>query len=215
MAEDWADVNSDQSGDSQKPLTRKRGRGSVSNIAGEDQKTRRLEKNRQSAKESRLRKKYYMQNLEDKNSILEKEKAKLLRKINQLEEREKLNYLSHVDTVDQLLQGRQDLYDRLELSLEEGGTKAEINTIIAQLRIRSGSYGTERKNLVNNLFKSIIDLSFPNIVKYMFWACEHDTGIFEELNEEDLAKYKRMSKYKKEEIAAKNNNKFNEEEDEY
>jgi hypothetical protein len=41
-----------------------------------------------------------MQNLEEKNSILEKEKARLLRKINQLEDREKLNYLSHVDTVD-------------------------------------------------------------------------------------------------------------------
>lgn len=75
----------------------------MSNIASEDQKTRRLEKNRQSAKESRLRKKYYMQNLEEKNNVLEKEKARLLRKINQLEEREKLNYLSHVDTVDQLL----------------------------------------------------------------------------------------------------------------
>jgi hypothetical protein len=36
----------------------------------------------------------------------------------------------------------------------------------------------------------------------MFWACENDTGIFEQLNEEDLAKYKRMSKYKKEEMAA-------------
>jgi hypothetical protein len=41
--------------------------------------------------------------LEEKNSILEKERARLLRKINQLEERERLNYLSHVDTVDQLL----------------------------------------------------------------------------------------------------------------
>jgi len=77
-----------------------------------------LEKNRQSAKESRLRKKYYMQNLEEKNNILEKEKAKLLRKINGLEERERMNYLSHVDTVDQLLQGRQQLYDRLEICLE-------------------------------------------------------------------------------------------------
>ena len=56
--------------------------------------------------------------------------------------------------------------------------------------------------MVANLFKSIIDLSFPNIIKYMFWACEHNTGIFEPLNEEDLAKYKRMSKYKKEELAA-------------
>jgi hypothetical protein len=59
-----------------------------------------------------------MQNLEEKNNILEKEKAKLLRKINGLEERERMNYLSHVDTVDQLLQGRQQLYDRLEICLE-------------------------------------------------------------------------------------------------
>lgn len=43
----------------------------------------------------------------------------------------------------------------------------------------------------------------------MFWACDHGTGIFEPLNEEDLAKYKRMSKYKKDEIAAQ---KINEEE---
>jgi hypothetical protein len=41
-----------------------------------------------------------MSNLEEKNNVLEKEKARLLRKVNQLEERERLNYLSHVDTVD-------------------------------------------------------------------------------------------------------------------
>jgi hypothetical protein len=46
--EDWADVNSGSDGeDSQKQGRRKRGRGSGSNLAGsEDQKTRRLEKNR-------------------------------------------------------------------------------------------------------------------------------------------------------------------------
>jgi hypothetical protein len=63
---------------------------------------------------------------------------------------------------------------------------------------------------VNNLFKSIIDLSFPNIVKYLFWACDSNTGIFELLNEEDLLKYKRMSKYKKDELAAKKAEKQNE-----
>jgi hypothetical protein len=47
-----------------------------------------------------------MSHLEEKNNVLEKEKAKLLRKINTLEEKQSLNYLSHVDTVDQLLQGK-------------------------------------------------------------------------------------------------------------
>jgi len=67
-----------------------------------------------------------MSNLEIHNRTLQKEKAKLMRKINALEERERLNYLSHVDTVDQLLQGRQVLYDRLEECLESGGAKMEL-----------------------------------------------------------------------------------------
>lgn len=103
-----------------------------------------------------------------------------------------------------MLDGRQQLYDRLEDCLEQGGTNCqqEIETIIASLRLRSGAYGVERRNLVNNLFKSIIDLSFPNLVKYLFWACEEDAGIFEPLDEAEYLKYRRMSKYKREEIAA-------------
>ena len=58
----------------------------------------------------------------------------------------------------------------------------------------------DRKNLVNNLFKSIIDISIPDMVKYIFWACENNSGIFEQLNEDEYMKYKRMSKYKKDEI---------------
>lgn len=52
---------------------RKRGRGGA-NIegTGEDAKNRRLEKNRKSAKESRLRKKQYMGHLEERNKVLEK-----------------------------------------------------------------------------------------------------------------------------------------------
>lgn len=41
-----------------------------------------------------------MENLEERNKILEKEKAKLLRKINTLEEERRINFLSHVETAD-------------------------------------------------------------------------------------------------------------------
>ena len=47
-----------------------------------------------------------MNHLEERNKLLEKQNAKLLRRIGSLEERERLNYLSHVDTVEQLLDGR-------------------------------------------------------------------------------------------------------------
>ena len=115
-----------------------------------------------------------------------------------------MNNLSQINSITQLLDGRQQLYDRLEECLEIGGDKSsqEIETIISSLRLRSGAYGVERRLLISNLFKSIIDLSFPNVVKYLFWACEEDTGIFEPLNDEQYQKYRRMSKYKREEIAA-------------
>lgn len=67
-----------------------RGRNSATNNTDEA-KNRRLEKNRASAKESRKRKKQYMSNLEVRNRVLEKEKAKLMRKINTLEERARVN----------------------------------------------------------------------------------------------------------------------------
>lgn len=137
--------------------------------------------------------------------MLEKEKARLLRKINTLEEERRISFLSHVDTADQFVEGRQHLYDRLEECLDMDGDhiESEIDHIISQLRIRTGQFGYERKNLINNLFKSIIDLSFPNIVKWLFLQVNKpSTGgsIFDPIDEEQYKRNKRMSKYKKDEI---------------
>lgn len=67
--------------------------------------------------------------------------------------------------------------------------------------------------MINNLFKSIIDLSFPNIVKYIFWACEQGTGVFEKLDFKEYNKFKTMSKYKKDEMTNKRIRKKNGDED--
>lgn len=83
----------------------------------------------------------------------------------------------------------------------------ELETIIELLRVRTGSYGEDRNNLVNNLFKSIIDLSFPNVVKYLFWACDSESGIFEKIDPKEYTKWKTMSKYKKDEMQTGNNDK--------
>ena len=74
-----------------------------------------------------------MLNIEERVTCLEREKAKLLRKINMLEEQKRINYLSHVETADQFVEGRQNLYDRLQECLEEGGDhmKSEIDHIIS------------------------------------------------------------------------------------
>jgi len=155
----------------QKPPPKKKGRKPYLNPF-EDQKERRLELNRQSAKESRKRKKMYITNMEEQNRMLMKENTKLQRKISNMEDRMKLTTLSSTGTTQQLIDGRENMYDRLQDCIDHGGKKQEIDDIISQLRMRTGSYGAERKNLVNNLFKNIIDLSFPNIVKWLFIECE-------------------------------------------
>lgn len=95
-------------------------------------------------------------------------------------EKEKLSYFSHLDSMDQLLNGRQMLYDRLEQSINHGGDPSDMENIINALNIRTGSFGLERKNLLNGLFKTMIEVSFPNFVKYLFWGSQENKGIFDD-----------------------------------
>ncbi len=70
------------------------------------------------------------------------------------------------------------LYDRLESHVNENKDPSDMENIINALNIRTGSFGIERKNLVNSLFKTIIEVSFPNFVKYLFWGSSENKGIF-------------------------------------
>ena len=47
-----------------------------------------------------------------------------------------------------------------------------MKEIIDRLNGQTGAYGTRRKELVNNLFKSIIELATPGFVEYLFWLIE-------------------------------------------
>ena len=73
------------------------------------------------------------------------------------------------------------LYDRLETCINNGEKqdKTEMENIMNALNIRTGSFGIERKNLVNNLFKSVIEVSFPNFLKYLFWGSTENLGFFD------------------------------------
>lgn len=59
-----------------------------------------------------------------------------------------------------------------------------MENIINSLNIRMGSFGIERKNLINNLFKSIVEVSVPNYVRYLFWGSAINKGIFDDYNQE-------------------------------
>lgn len=72
------------------------------------------------------------------------------------------------------------LYDRLESSINDNVDPSDMENIINALNIRTGSFGVERKGLINSLFKTIIEVSFPNFVKYLFWGSAENKGIFDD-----------------------------------
>jgi len=45
--------------------------------------------------------------------------------------------------------------------------------------MQSGAYGIQRKQMINNMFKGIIELSFPNFVKHLFHVSKTNKGLFE------------------------------------
>jgi len=87
------------------------------------------------------------------------------------------------------------LYERLEHCLASNSDACEMENIMNSLNIRTGAFGVDRKNLVNNLFKNIIEVSFPNFVKYLFWGSSENKGIFEDISSVEADKRRKLSKY--------------------
>lgn len=92
--------------------------------------------------------------------------------------------MSNITRLDDYLSGRQELYERLHSTISDGASQQEIKTIIECLRERSGTYGVQRKELINNLFKGIVELSFPHFVKYLFWGSTNNKGLFDKSEEQ-------------------------------
>ena len=49
-----------------------------------------------------------------------------------------------------------------------------MNAIIQRLFDQSGPYGHKRKELLSNLFKSIVEMALPGFVEYLFYGYEQN-----------------------------------------
>lgn len=61
----------------------------------------------------------------------------------------------------------------------------ELSEIIARLNMQSGPYGHKRKLLINNLFKSVMEMALPGFIEYLFYGyeqSENQSGFFCEEN---------------------------------
>ena len=50
--------------------------------------------------------------------------------------------------------------------------KGELKEIIKRLNKQSGPYGVKRTELLSNLFKSILEMSLPGFIEYLFYGYE-------------------------------------------
>jgi len=136
-----------------------------------------LARNRESARNSRKRKKIYIELLEKKVDQLtqELESTKKQLELNSCN-LNKMNLQSKYLTG--LNQGKQQLFDKLEKMMASKADESEINLLIDSLRLRLGATGKERVNAINYYFKQIYDILIPVHMKYLLWIASEGKDLF-------------------------------------
>lgn len=69
-----------------------------------------------------------------KIEAVQAENVRLRTQNQNLRERRKINFLSNVSQIDEFLSGRQELYEKLSNTMENGASQQEICAIIESLR---------------------------------------------------------------------------------
>ncbi|CAD8153697.1 unnamed protein product [Paramecium octaurelia] len=126
------------------------------------------EKARQSAKNTRQRKKAYIDSLEQKV-------AQLTAQLNQNKKVESKPSLMQL--MEQFLIDRKQQFDMLEKAYQEGN-EANIKVITNSLRFKYGISGQGRLMAINKVFELLIDLLLPMHMRYLFWVASEDVDIF-------------------------------------
>ena len=156
----------------------------------------RRERNRRSAQESRRRKKNFVKTLEEKVRELETEVKRQRIVIESQRNIAKMTKNLQMESLSQLVTGRQMQYEKLHFLLQNSTSNDDIENQIDALNIRHGSFGKERKILLNSFFKNVVDNMLPNYAKYLM----HAAANLEEKDEDRVEKLKKFSKYQLNEL---------------
>lgn len=138
----------------------------------EDQRrTRRLARNRESAKVSRRRKK-------QKQEILEAEVQRLEAEVSELKAQRSCNQGTHVaDFLVAYEAQKAQLFSRLKDSAQDERRAQEV---IEQLRVKFGVLGTLRQRAVQDTFSQILEVALPTYAKYLMQVSSEGRDFFGE-----------------------------------
>jgi len=136
-----------------------------------------LAKNRESARNSRIRKKVYIELLEKTVDQLQTE---LVTARKQLENNSSnLNKVSFQSKpMHNLHTAKQQLFERLEKMVDGKADESEVSFLIDSLRLRFGASGKERVDVVNYMFKQIVEFLVPVHMKYLLWVATQNKDLF-------------------------------------
>ncbi|CAD8185300.1 unnamed protein product [Paramecium octaurelia] len=136
-----------------------------------------LAKNRESARNSRARKKIYYELLETKVKELQDELDKVKESNrNQTKYTEICNKFQ--EKFQTFLDQQQQLFDKLETCLLKNKDNFEIAMVLDALRYRTNSNSQERNEAARQYFDSMVEVCLPIQTKYLIYALEQDKDFF-------------------------------------
>lgn len=137
---------------------------------GEERKNKRLARNRESARNSRRRKKQYIQYLESRIAQLTQEVTALR------------SGLAHtaVPPDQTFMTERKELYCRLNQAVHRQETsEAEVAEMLDELSMKLGVDAMGRQEVVGRMFQQTLEVMIPQHVKYFLWATDQDVDFFQ------------------------------------
>ncbi|CAD8192837.1 unnamed protein product [Paramecium octaurelia] len=171
-------------------------------IYTEDSAQAKLIRNRECARNSRKRKKIYIELLETRVNSLNEELEKCKRIIKGQASCQQ--QLGSNQQLQNFFLGRQQLFEKLENAIKNRTDNNEINLLLDSMRFRVGGGGKERVSASNYFFQQIMEICFPIHVRYMLWAASSEsqeptwfTNLSKEINLTEVQNKSLKKQYKR------------------
>ncbi|CAD8060202.1 unnamed protein product [Paramecium sonneborni] len=148
-----------------------------SNIDKEDK----LKKNRESARNSRKRKKIYLELLENKVSVLQ-EQLESFQKVNDLTADLALNLQNKITQKQEQDQNKMILFSNLQNTVQHNVSEMNIDTIIESLNKKFGAGSFERQHQLDHYFNQIYENCLSPYLNYIIGVAKTEQDIFQGQN---------------------------------
>ncbi|KRX00010.1 hypothetical protein PPERSA_05512 [Pseudocohnilembus persalinus] len=138
-----------------------------------------LARNRESARNSRKRKKIYLELLENKTVQLNNFLAES-KQINENSQQLLSDLENQIKSRNDLSNHKQILFRNMQMALGSNAMERDIKTIIESLKKKFGTVNKDRMEVLDYCYKQISEQTLPIHMQYILYCCKNKKDIFEE-----------------------------------